>query len=157
MREGILHCPSPDCRLEFPILDGVPVIVPDVAAYLSANLAHVMARDDLPATLESLIGDAAGPGSPFDTTRLHLSSYVRDHYGRHDPDEPREGADTPGATVRCLEAGLALLGEARFAGPALDIGCACGGATHALAERMDGLVLPGTPLGVTPMHMPFEG
>jgi creatinine amidohydrolase len=27
---------------------------------------------------------------------------------------------------------------------------------HAVAERMDGLVLPGGPLGVTPMHMPFE-
>jgi creatinine amidohydrolase len=29
--------------------------------------------------------------------------------------------------------------------------------SHAVAERMDGLVLSGTPLGVTPMHMPFEG
>ncbi len=28
---------------------------------------------------------------------------------------------------------------------------------HAVAERMNGLVLPGTALGVTPMHMPFEG
>src|ERR1700694_2268556 len=28
---------------------------------------------------------------------------------------------------------------------------------HAVAERMDGLLLPATPLGVTPMHMPFEG
>ena len=27
---------------------------------------------------------------------------------------------------------------------------------HAVAERLDGLVLPGGPLGVTPMHMPFE-
>jgi creatinine amidohydrolase len=27
----------------------------------------------------------------------------------------------------------------------------------AVAERMDGLVLPATPFGVTPMHMPFEG
>jgi creatinine amidohydrolase len=27
---------------------------------------------------------------------------------------------------------------------------------HAVAERMDGVVLPGGPLGVTPMHMPFE-
>jgi creatinine amidohydrolase len=26
-----------------------------------------------------------------------------------------------------------------------------------VAERMDGLVLPATPFGVTPMHMPFEG
>lgn len=28
--------------------------------------------------------------------------------------------------------------------------------SHAVAERMDGVVLPGGPLGVTPMHMPFE-
>src|ERR1700741_5507619 len=28
--------------------------------------------------------------------------------------------------------------------------------SHAVAERMDGLVLPDGPLGVTPMHMPFE-
>src|SRR3954463_476965 len=28
---------------------------------------------------------------------------------------------------------------------------------HAVAEQMDGLVLPATPFGVTPMHMPFEG
>ena len=28
---------------------------------------------------------------------------------------------------------------------------------HAVAERLDGGVLPGGPLGVTPMHMPFEG
>src|SRR5215471_5768431 len=27
---------------------------------------------------------------------------------------------------------------------------------HAVAVRMDGLVLPGGPLGVTPIHMPFE-
>ena len=28
---------------------------------------------------------------------------------------------------------------------------------HRVAEIMDGLVIPATPLGVTPMHMPFEG
>ncbi len=28
---------------------------------------------------------------------------------------------------------------------------------HAVAARMDGLLLPATPFGVTPMHMPFEG
>src|SRR5215813_801141 len=28
---------------------------------------------------------------------------------------------------------------------------------HAVAERMDGLLLPATPFGVTPMHAPFEG
>jgi creatinine amidohydrolase len=29
--------------------------------------------------------------------------------------------------------------------------------SHAVAERMDGLVLPATPFGVTPMHAPYEG
>ncbi len=29
--------------------------------------------------------------------------------------------------------------------------------SYEVAEQMDGLVLPGTGLGVTPMHMPFEG
>src|SRR3954469_13696691 len=28
---------------------------------------------------------------------------------------------------------------------------------HGVAEAMDGLVLPATPVGVTPMHMPYEG
>ena len=27
---------------------------------------------------------------------------------------------------------------------------------EAVAEKMDGLVIPGGPLGVTPFHMPFE-
>src|SRR5215831_20294715 len=29
--------------------------------------------------------------------------------------------------------------------------------SHGVAERMDGLVLPATPFGITPMHMPYEG
>jgi len=29
--------------------------------------------------------------------------------------------------------------------------------SHSVAERMDALVLPSIPFGVTPMHMPFEG
>jgi creatinine amidohydrolase len=45
-------------------------------------------------------------------------------------------------------------------GPHLPAGTdifAANAVAHAVAERMDCLVLPATPLGVTPMHMPFEG
>jgi len=45
-------------------------------------------------------------------------------------------------------------------GPHLPVGTdifAANVIAHAVAERMDGVVLPGGPLGVTPMHMPFEG
>jgi SAM-dependent methyltransferase/uncharacterized protein YbaR (Trm112 family) len=138
VQEGILHCPSPDCRQEFPILDGVPIILAEVGPFLSHNAAHLLARDDLSGTLESLIGDAIGPGTPHDATRLHLSSYARDHYGMHDPDEA--GGDAPpGAALRCLEAGFDLLGDWR--GPALELGCAAGGVTQGMAARCDGLVL----------------
>lgn len=45
-------------------------------------------------------------------------------------------------------------------GPHLPTGTdtfAAGVISAAVAERMDALVLPATPFGVTPMHMPFEG
>lgn len=45
-------------------------------------------------------------------------------------------------------------------GPHLPTGTdtfAANGIAHAVAERMDGLVLPAMPFGVTPMHMPFAG
>ena len=152
VREGFLHCPAPECRLEFPIIDGVPIIVPDVAAYLSHHLATVLARDDLSGAMESLLGDAVGSGTPFDATRLHLSSYVRDHYGAHDPAEKRDRTAAPGAVLRCLEAGMALLGEERWEGHALDIGCAPGRIAQALAERADGLVL-GVDLNFTMLRL----
>jgi creatinine amidohydrolase len=40
--------------------------------------------------------------------------------------------------------------------PALTDTIAAGAVAHAVAERMDGLVLPAVPFGVTPMHMPYE-
>ena len=45
-------------------------------------------------------------------------------------------------------------------GPHLPTGTdtfAAGIISHAVAERMDGLVVPSSPLGVTPMHAPFPG
>ena len=138
--EGILHCPEPMCRQEYPIVDGIPVIVPDVAKYLADYLWHVTARDDLSAPLETLLGDAAGPGSAFDTTRFHTSSYVHDHWGEFDPREA-PSAFPPGAMVRCLNAGLDLLGDPLPNGPTLDIGCSVGRSTLTLASRRPGLVL----------------
>ena len=138
--EGILHCPEPLCRQEYPIIDGIPIIVPDVAKYLADYLWHVTARDDLSAPLETLLGDAAGPGSAFDSTRYHISSYVHDHWGEFDPQET-PSAFPPGAMVRCLNAGLDLLGEDPATGPSLDIGCSVGRSSVTLAGRTSGLVL----------------
>ena len=43
--EGVLHCPDDACRMEYPIIDGIPIIVPEVAKYLSDNLWHITLRD----------------------------------------------------------------------------------------------------------------
>src|SRR5690606_26502511 len=82
---GILGCTG--CGAEYPVIDGLPVIVPDVRRFVQDNLFYLMARQDLPPLLESLLGDAAGPGSGLDSIRQHVSSYAWDHWGDHDPQE----------------------------------------------------------------------
>ena len=133
--EAVLRCAAPSCQHEYPILDGIPLLVPRLREYVAGNLAQIHARDDLSATAESLLGDATGPGSAFDTIRQHLSSYAWDHWADLDPGETsREpSADaTPGSILRLLERALAEAGELP-AGPRLDLGCAVGRTSFALA------------------------
>lgn len=133
---GILVCPA--CRLEFPILDGLPFLVPDPRGFIAQQLFYLLMRDELPAPVESLVGDAAGPGSAFDSMRQHQSSYGWDHYGDLDPDEPDRSL--PGSMLRCLEAGLRAL-DRPLAGAVIDMGCGPGRSSLALAAAADGLVL----------------
>jgi SAM-dependent methyltransferase/uncharacterized protein YbaR (Trm112 family) len=137
--DGILHCPDPACRHEFPIIDGIPIIVPEVAAFLASQLTQITAKDDFSPAVESLLGDAAGPGSWFETGRQHLSTYAWDGYGEADPQEAK-AEPRPGAARRCLKALLELAG-ALPAGPILDIGCSVGASSLALAAGSRDLVL----------------
>lgn len=137
--EGLLLCPSPGCQREYPIIDGIPLILCNLRGFLAENLHAIVARDDLSDTMESVLGDCAGPGSQYDVTRHQLSSYVRDHYGEHDPEElatePR-----PGATARLLSVGLERALPLPD-GPVLDLGCAVGGTSFALAQSTGRMVL----------------
>jgi SAM-dependent methyltransferase/uncharacterized protein YbaR (Trm112 family) len=114
---GILHCSNSACWLEFPVIDGVPVIVTDPRGFLQNAGTQVLARDDLPEGVAGLLGDALGPGGDFDTTRQHLSIYAQAHFsdwaGGRAPD-----------MLGTLDAGLTMLGEVR--GPAIDLGGAVG-------------------------------
>src|SRR6476619_1600093 len=74
IRAGVLGCTL--CGSQYPIIDGLPIIVPDVRRYVRDNLFYLLARDDLSPQVESLIGDASGPGSGLDAVRQHLSSYA---------------------------------------------------------------------------------
>jgi SAM-dependent methyltransferase/uncharacterized protein YbaR (Trm112 family) len=140
LMEGVLACSNRECLAEYPIIDGVPIIVPDLRNYVSQNIIPILSRNDLSETLESLLGDCCGPGSVFDSYRQHLSAYAFDHYGDLDPTERKDSPVLPGSVLALLEQGLSRI-EARVNGPVIDLGCAVGRTSFELAKTVDHLVL----------------
>ena len=138
--EGILVCSNPLCLSEYPVLDGIPIIVANLRTYIAQNFLPVLCRDDLTETLESLLGDCFGPGSAFDSQRQHLSTYVFDHYGDLDPAETTQDFVSPGSIRKLFRQGF-LSGERNVRGPVIDIGCAVGRTSFELAEELDEIVL----------------
>ena len=135
VRMGILACQG--CGSEFPVVDGMPIIVPEVRRFVQENLFYLLARDDLTPSVESLLGDAAGPGSGLESIRQHVSSYAWDHWGEQDPSPFAQvpGGGAPGAVARNLGEALDRLGDLPE-GPVLDIGCAAGRTVTEAAERL---------------------
>lgn len=132
--EGTLVCPEPTCRYEYPIIDGIPLLVANVREVVQKQLGEIIGRDDLSPATESLLGDCAGPGSDFDRARYHQSIYARGHWSDLDPDEP-----APAAIAPVLEAVVEVAGPPR--GRWLDIGCSVGRTTFELASRSGELAL----------------
>jgi SAM-dependent methyltransferase len=119
------------------VIDGVPLLVGPLAEYVQQQLLALVGRDDLAADLESLLGDCAGPGSPYDATRQHLSIYGASHFGDlvgPAPEEPVEGLP------ELLDRALEVLGPLP-PGPVLDAGCAAGRASFEVARRTAAPVL----------------
>ncbi|MDE1928906.1 MAG: hypothetical protein KGI36_17135, partial [Burkholderiales bacterium] len=57
--EGVLVCSERLCQREHPIVDGIPIVVADIASWSAHQLPALQRRDDLSAFTESMIGDAA--------------------------------------------------------------------------------------------------
>jgi SAM-dependent methyltransferase len=131
---GTLQCP--DCQHEYPVLEGIPVIVADLPGLLGERGVELMVRDDIDPVLESLFGDAIGPDSWFDAVRQMQSTYGWDAYADLDPDEaPHGDGPAPGAARRCLRRLLQLSGPAETeVSRVLDLGCAAGRTSFVLAE-----------------------
>lgn len=137
--EGVLHCSNPECQREYPIIDGIPLILAGLRDYVSNNVLPIVTRTDLHQATESILGDCLGPGSAWDSLRYQLNCYAWEHYASHDPQEA--GSDPkPGATRALLNRGLELCGPIP-SGPILDVGCSVGGMSLELAQKSNGLVL----------------
>lgn len=135
--QGILACGPGGCRARFPVIDGVPVLVPDLRHYLTEAGVYLLARDDLTPAVADLLGAVMPPSAWFDAARHHLSGYVRDHWGACDPTDQADPA--PGQAWALVEAGLS--GVTDISGPVIELGAAAGGVTRALAERFATRVL----------------
>ena len=148
--EGILVCTNPLCQSEFPILDGVPILLPNLRSYISENIFHIVARNDLAEVTESILGDCCSQGSVLDSMKQHLSCYVWGHYSDLDPKESTDSIQNA-SVLQILEQGLALesahsdIGSndesSTGVGPTLDIGCGPGRTTIAIAEKTERLTL----------------
>jgi len=140
--QGLLRCSSRECQREYPIIDGVPVLVADVRDTISKNHSAFARRSDLPPEIDGVLAEAAGPGS-WDLTNLqHLSGAVWDHFGEFDQGATADdGESTPGAIARIVETARRAGGLPR-AGDVLDVGCGVGRSTLEIASSLEsGLVL----------------
>ena len=142
--EGLLQCPQAQCLREYPILDGIPLIVADIRGFIAGSISAIDGREDLGATSESVLADCCGPGSPYVTLREHVSIYAWDHYGDMDPQE-QVGNAAPGGVRMLLEAALEAAGELP-SGPLLDLGCSVGRTAFELAARNPGALVLGVDL-----------
>lgn len=140
--EGLLHCSNPECQMEFPIIDGIPLIIRHIRQYISDNLYHISMREDLSDDMQSVLGDCAGPATVFDVTRQHLSSYAWDHYGDLVPAASGRvtSASSPGSILTCLDSAMNLLPTSTSEN-IIDLGCSVGRTCFELAHKTQGLVL----------------
>ncbi len=141
--EGNLICSNKHCQLEFPIIDGIPIIVSHIKQYLNDNLLQITARNDFSLVIESMLGDALGPEAAFNNIRHFASSFSWDHYADKAPNGEfgiNQPKPTHSGAVDCLNTGLALFKE-KPRPPFIDMGCAVGRTTFEIAEQYAGLTL----------------
>ena len=132
VREAVLACTN--CRGRFPVIDGIPIVVPDLPAFLRSSLAQVVERELAPET-QALLALAGNDADAWPHMIEHLSIYLDAHWG--DRAEPPPDGPAPRWGMQQLAERL----HARAQEPverAVELGCSVG---RGLAELAAGAKL----------------
>lgn len=132
--DGILRCDNPLCQRQYPVIDGIPILVPDPSALIASQLAGLA---ELPTALTALLVRGGTDETPLAKLVEHLSIYLDAHYGdwaASAPDGPLADKSTsPGFGGEALFASLRERAKEPVA-QAVELGCSVGRGLFELAQ-----------------------
>lgn len=133
--EGLsVHTIEPDgralvctnCARRYPVVAGVPIVVPDIGAFMRTEALAVLERDE-PLDVAQLLVEQGADDAPFARLLEHVAIYMDAHWG--------DRADPPVA-LACA-AILDKLSALPRVGASVELGCSTGRVLSALAARSD--------------------
>jgi len=129
--QGTLRCTSSSCGERFPIIDGVPILVPEPVRYLEAYRHEVIERRDLLPQVQDFVDRSYNFADNTLAGKRYLSQYAAAHYAM---DGGGNGA-APEAQPAAMDE--LVRGAAGGGGLVVDLGCATGRWTLVAAEGAD--------------------
>jgi SAM-dependent methyltransferase len=131
---GTLACAAPPgCGREYPVIDGLAIVVDDLAGYLREERRVILRRRDLPAWAHELLDLDLDDGDPERRRAQSLAAYAAAYPAPPDPALAGLAAGLPAFLDRCLAAHAPRGAGTR----GLDAGAGTGGFTALLARHVD--------------------